>query len=208
MGFVNLPANLQAMWQGLSDRVLKLETATRFTAPNVNFVTSTPSNPRMGDQFYDTAAQMMKFWNGSQWVEVADNLYGTSINQLLTTMQTVNNNMVYTGTPVDIEVQRIGKMITANAQITCTNITNFGTGQYYFDLPAAIPARKHDLAASGFITQGGTTYTIFGTLGKTDTKMYLWCPTSNGGSDAVDYNTPVVLNTTAVMNITGVAILA
>ena len=32
--------------------------------------------------------------------------------------------MVYTGTPCDIEVQRIGKMITANATILFTNVYN------------------------------------------------------------------------------------
>jgi len=208
MPFINLPPNLQAIFQSLADRVLKLEMANRFTAPNVDFATNTPANPRKGDQFYDTNAQMMKYWNGTAWVEMADNLYGTTVNALATTMQSANNNMVYTGSPVDIDVQRIGKMITANASITFTNVTNFGTGQYYFDLPASIPARAHDLAASGFLTVGGTTYTIFGTLGKTDTKMYLWHPTSNGGSDTVTYNKPAVLTTSAVMNITGVALLA
>lgn len=208
MPFINLPSSLQAIFQSLSDRILKLEMATRFTAPNVDFATSTPANPRRGDQFYDTNAQMMKYWNGTDWVELADNLYGTSVIALPTTMQSANNNMVYTGNPVDIDVQRIGKMITANALITFTNVTNFGTGQYYFNLPSSIPPRAHDLAASGFITQGGAAYSVFGTLAKTDTKMYLWHPTSNGGSDTVTYNKPVVFNTTAVLNITGVALLA
>jgi hypothetical protein len=116
--------------------------------------------------------------------------------------------MSFTGTPCDIEIQRIGKMITANATITCTNVTNFGTGQIYFNMPVGIPARSHDLAASGFLVDGGTTYTIFGTLGATDNKMYLWHPTSNGASDILDYNSPAVLDTTSVINITGVALLA
>jgi hypothetical protein len=208
MPFINLPSNLQTIFQSLSDRVLKLEMANRFTAPNVDFATETPANPRVGDQFYDTNAQMMKYWNGTAWVELADNLYGTTVNAIATTMQSANNNMVYTGNPVDLDVQRIGKMITVNALITFTNVTNFGTGQYYFNLPSSIPARAHDLAASGFITQGGNTYSVFGTLGKTATQMYLWHPTSNGGSDIVTHNKPVVLNTTGVLNITGVALLA
>jgi hypothetical protein len=100
MPFINLPSNLQAIFQSLSDRVLKLEMANRFTAPNVDFATSTPANPRIGDQFYDTNAGMMKYWNGTQWVELADNLNATSLITLNTTMQTTNNNMVYTGNPV------------------------------------------------------------------------------------------------------------
>lgn len=208
MAYINQPADLRAYFADIENRLRKLETAQRFTTPNVDFSTNTPTNPRIGDQFYDTDAQLIKYWNGTQWVEIADNLYSTTVNNFLTTIQSVNNNMVYTGTPCDIEVQRIGKMITANATITFTNVTNFGTGQIYFDMPAGIPLRSHDLAASGFLTDGGTTYTVFGTLGATANKMYLWHPTSNGGSDALDYNSPAVLDTTSTIVITGVALLA
>lgn len=208
MAYINQPPDLRVIFNDIYQRLSKLETAQRFTTPNVDFSTNTPTNPRIGDQFYDTDAQLIKYWNGTQWVEIADNLYSTSINTFNTTIQSTNNNMVYTGTPCDIEIQRIGKMITANATITCTNISNFGTGQIYFDMPAGIPARSHDLAASGFLTDGGTTYTIFGTLGASANKMYLWHPTSNGGSDVLDYNSPAVLDTTSVINITGVALLA
>jgi hypothetical protein len=208
MAYINQPPDLRVMFSEIYSRLNKLETAQRFTAPNVDFSTNTPTNPRVGDQFYDTDAELMKYWNGTQWVELADNLYSTTVNTFTTTIQSTNNNMSFTGTPCDIEIQRIGKMITANATITCTNVTNFGTGQIYFNMPAGIPARSHDLAASGFLVDGGTTYTIFGTLGATDNKMYLWHPTSNGGSDILDYNSPAVLDTTSVINITGVALLA
>lgn len=208
MAYINQPADLRAYFADIENRLRKLETAQRFTTPNVDFSTNTPTNPRIGDQFFDTNAELIKYWNGTQWVEIADNNLSTTINNFTTTIQSTNNNMVYTGTPCDIEVQRIGKMITANATITCTNITNFGTGQIYFDMPAGIPTRSHDLAASGYLVDGGTTYTIFGTLGATANKMYLWHPTSNGGSDILDYNSPAVLDTTSVINITGVALLA
>jgi hypothetical protein len=208
MPYVNQPADLFSMFQDVYTRLRKLETAQRFTAPNVDFSTNTPTNPRIGDQFFDTNAELMKYWNGTQWVELADNLYGTTINALPTTIQSANNNMTYTGNPVDIDVQRIGKMITANAFISFANVTNFGTGQYYFDLPAGIPNRAHDLLASGWVQDGGTSYTCFGTLGATANKMYLWVPTSNGGSDALDHNTPTVLDTASTINITGVALLA
>ncbi len=208
MAYINQPPDLRVMFSEIYSRLNKLETAQRFTAPNVDFSTNTPTNPRVGDQFYDTDAELMKYWNGTQWVELADNLYSTTVNTFTTTIQSTNNNMSFTGTPCDIEIQRIGKMITANATITCTNVTNFGTGQIYFNMPVGIPARSHDLAASGFLVDGGTTYTIFGTLGATDNKMYLWHPTSNGGSDILDHNSPAVLDTTSVINITGVALLA
>lgn len=208
MAYINQPPDLRVMFNDIYQRLNKLETAQRFTAPNVDFGTSTPSNPRIGDIFYDTDAQLLKYWNGTYWIEIADSLYSTTVNNYPTTIQSVNNNMVYTGTPCEIDVQRVGKMITANANITFTNVTNFGTGQIYFDLPAGIPARTHDLAASGFLTKAGVTYTVFGTLGATATKMYLWHPTSNGGSDIVSHNKPTTLTTSTVINITGVALLA
>jgi len=208
MAYINQPPDLRVMFQTIENRLEKLERAQRFTAPNVDFATDTPTNPRVGDMFFDTDADLLKYWNGSAWVEIADNLYSTSIQTFPTTMQTVNNNMVYTGTPVLIELQRIGKMITANALINFTNVTNFGTGQIYFDMPIGIPNRAHDLSAGGYLLDGGITYTIFGTLGATDNKMYLWHPTSNGGSDTVTHNKPTTLDTTSVINITGVALLA
>lgn len=208
MAYINQPPDLRTMFADLDQRLRKLETAQRLTAPNVDFATSTPTNPRVGDMYYDTDADLLKYWNGTAWVEIADDNLSTTINNYPVTIQSTNNNMVFTGTPCEIDIQRIGKMITANATITCTNITNFGTGQIYINMPVGLPNRVHDLAAGGYLVDGGTTYTIFGTLGATANKMYLWHPTSNGGSDIVDHNSPAVLDTTSTFNITGVALLA
>ena len=208
MAYINQPFDLRMIMSDLDQRLRKLETAQRLTAPNVNFNTSTPTNPRVGDMYYDTYADLLKYWNGTAWIEIADSNLSTTVYNYPTTIQSTNNNMVYTGQPCDIEVQRIGKMITANATITCTNITNFGTGQIYINLPGAIPNRSHDISTGGFLLDGGQTYTIFGTLGATANKMYLWHPTSNGGSDILDHNSPAVLDATSVLTITGVALLA
>jgi hypothetical protein len=208
MAYINQPFDLRMIMSDLDQRLRKLETAQRLTAPNVDFATNTPTNPRVGDMYYDTDTDLLKYWNGTAFIEIADNNLGTSIITLATTMQTTNNDMVYTGSPVTIEIQRIGKMITANAIIECTNVSNFGTGQIYINIPGSIPTRAHDLSAGGYLLDGGTTYTIFGTLGASASQMYLWHPTSNGGSDTVTHNKPTTLDTTSVINITGVALLA
>ncbi len=208
MAYINQPFDLRMIMSDLDQRLRKLETAQRLTAPNVDFDTSTPTNPRVGDMYYDTDADLLKYWNGTAFIEIADNNLSTTISVLPTTMQTVNNNMVYTGIPVTIEVQRIGKMITANAIIDFTNVTNFGTGQIYINMPVGIPTRAHNLSAGGFLVDGGATYTIFATLGASATQMYLWHPTSNGGSDTVTHNKPTTLDVTSSINITGVALLA
>ena len=70
MPYINQPPDLFMMFQDLNDRLRKLETAVRFTAPNVDFSTSAPSNPRIGDIFYDTDASVLKFWNGTNYIEI------------------------------------------------------------------------------------------------------------------------------------------
>lgn len=209
MPYINQPPDLFMMFQDLNDRLRKLETAVRFTAPNVDFSTNTPTNPRVGDQFYDTDADLMKYWNGTSFIELADNNLGTSI--IITnngTLKTVNNNIVFTGQPLLIESQRIGKMITAYAEINGTTVSNWGTGQIYFELPVGFPVFAHDVIASGSILDGGTLYTIFGKITQGDNKMYLFHPTSNGGSDTVTHNKPANLDSTSQILINGVAIIA
>jgi len=58
MGFINLPATLQNLFASLETRILKLETATRFTAPNV---TTDPSLPRKGDIVLNTTSNSLKY---------------------------------------------------------------------------------------------------------------------------------------------------
>jgi hypothetical protein len=99
-------------------------------------------------------------------------------------------------------------MVTAYAEIIGTTVSNWGTGQIYFELPVGFPTFAHDVVASGSILDGGTLYTIFGKITQGDNKMYLFHPTSNGGSDTVTHNKPTVLDTGSTIVINGVAIIA
>lgn len=209
MAYINQPEDLRRIFHDLDDRLRKIETATRFTAPNVDFDVNTPTNPRVGDQYYDTYAELMKYWNGTAWIELADNnLSTTIIDTTNAVLKTVNNDIVFTGQPLSLESQRIGKMITAYAQIIGTTISSWGTGQIYFQLPVGFPVFAHDVIASGSILDGGIIYTIFGKITQGDNKMYLYHPTSNGGSDTVTHNKPAVLDSTSKIVINGVAIIA
>jgi hypothetical protein len=209
MAYINQPPELRAMFSDLDQRLRKLELAVRFTNPNVDFSTNTPTNPRVGDQYYDTDADLLKYWNGSAWVEIADSNLSTSVvTTTNATLKTANNNIIFTGQPLTIESQRVGKLLSAYAEIVGTTVTNWGTGQIYFQLPVGFPTFAHDVVAPGAITDNGNTYTIFAIITQGDNKMYLWHPTSNGGSDIVDYNSPTVLDSTSVIAINGVAIIA
>jgi hypothetical protein len=68
MAYINQPPDLRVIFNDIYQRLLKLETAVRFTAPNVNFLTNTPTNPRVGDIFYDTNSNRIKYWNGSAFI--------------------------------------------------------------------------------------------------------------------------------------------
>jgi hypothetical protein len=205
MGYINQPFDLRIFAQDIYARLNKLETAQRFTAPDV---LSQPTYPRIGDIIYNNTMDMLQYWNGTDWVEIADSNLATSITTVNATLAAVTTPMTYTGNPCQISAQRIGKMITAYAEITGTTISNWGTGQIYFTLPVGFPAFAHDVVAGGAILDGGNTYTIFGKITQGDNRMYLFHPTSNGGSDTVTYNKPAVLDPTSSIVINGVAIIA
>ena len=207
MAYINQPFDLRMIMSDLDQRLRKLETAQRLTAPNVDFDTSTPTNPRVGDMYYDTDADLLKYWNGTAFIEIADNNLSPTITSVNPVLKTVNNNITYTGTPVTVEGERVGKMLTAYAEILGTTVTNWGTGQIYFTLPGGFPTFAHDVVAPGYITDSGSTYTIFGLLAQGSSDMYLWHPTSNGASDIVDYNSPAVLDATSQIILNGVAII-
>jgi hypothetical protein len=57
MAYINQPPDLRQVFADLSSRLRKLETATRFTFPNV---TSDPSNPRVGDAWLNTTSNQAK----------------------------------------------------------------------------------------------------------------------------------------------------
>jgi hypothetical protein len=70
MGYINQAPALKQMFDNLDSRLRLLETAVRFTAPSVNFATSTPANPRQGDIFYDTNSDRLVYWDGSAWYKL------------------------------------------------------------------------------------------------------------------------------------------
>jgi hypothetical protein len=205
MGYINQPPDLHAFFSDIDSRLRKLETAQRFTAPDV---ATLPTYPRIGDIVYDSTTDQLKYWNGTAWVQIADNNLSPLITTVNPVLKTTNNNIVFTGTPVTVEGERIGKTLIAYAEILGTTVTNWGTGQIYFTLPAGFPTFEHDVVAPGYITDSGNTYTIFGLLAEGSSNMYLWSPTSNGGSDIVDYNSPTVLDSTSRIILNGVAIIA
>lgn len=75
MAYINQPPDLRIIFADLDSRLRKLELAQRFTAPNVNITTNPPSNPRVGDIFFDTATTKLVYWNGTAWRKITDSTY-------------------------------------------------------------------------------------------------------------------------------------
>ena len=70
MAYINQPPDLRQLFTDLDTRLRKLETAVRFTAPNYDFSTGTPSNPRVGDIFFDTDSNLLKYYDGTTFVTI------------------------------------------------------------------------------------------------------------------------------------------
>ena len=57
MPFINLPENLQRVFQKIDGRLLKLENSQRFTVP---VVATDPANPRNGDMWINSTSNTLK----------------------------------------------------------------------------------------------------------------------------------------------------
>lgn len=65
MAYINQPPDIRVLFADLDQRLRKLELAVRFTAPNFDFSGGNPSNPRIGDIFFDTDSGNLKYYDGS-----------------------------------------------------------------------------------------------------------------------------------------------
>jgi hypothetical protein len=205
MAYINQPFDLRMIMSDLDQRLRKLETAQRLTAPNVNFSTSTPTNPRIGDMYYDTYGLYLKYWNGTAWIEIADDNLGTP--RLSYTPTWSGTGLAFTGTPATGTYIRVGKMVFYNIQVACTNVTNFGTGQYSITLPTGL-APATSFQHLGGLHKGATHYTLLADLGASSTSITLYHPTANGSQDIFSHNKPTALTTSVTWYVSGTYFIA
>ena len=66
MGYLNFPPNLKDLFDDIQTRLRKLETAQRFTAPNV---ATDPTNPRKGDIWLNTTSNAVNYIDGTGAVQ-------------------------------------------------------------------------------------------------------------------------------------------
>jgi hypothetical protein len=205
MAYINQPFDLRMIMSDLDQRLRKLETAQRLTAPNVNFSTSTPTNPRIGDMYYDTYGLYLKYWNGTAWIEIADDNLGTP--RLSYTPTWSGTGLAFTGTPATGTYIRVGKMVFYNIQVACTNVTNFGTGQYSITLPTGL-APVTSFQHIGGLHKGADHFTLLADLGASSTSITLYHPTANGSQDIFSHNKPTTLTTSVTWYVSGTYFIA
>jgi hypothetical protein len=205
MPYINLPPTVSEMFWDLDRRIRALETAYRFNFPNVDFNTSTPTNPNVGDAFYDTYNNQLKYWNGTEWVVIADDNLGVPVVQYTPTW--AGTGLTFTGTPAVGRYSRVGKMITYNIQVNCSTVTNFGTGQYSLTLPTGLNS-GYSFQHLGGLHKNSNHYTLLGDLGAASNLIELYHPTANGGQDVFTHNKPVTLTTAERWYIAGTYFIA
>ncbi len=203
MAYINQPPDLFMMFQDLYDRLRKLETATRFTAPDV---TSEPAYPRVGDIIYDNSTDQMKYWNGTEWVVFADDYLG--VPKIAFNSTWTGTGLAYTGTPATGFYSRVGKMIFFTIRVNCTTVTNFGTGDYSLTLPTGLTPSIHNVVEGGLHhVATGAHYMLNMDIVPSTLTAELYYPQSNGTMARMDYNSPHTLQTADFFYFTGMYFL-
>ena len=204
MAYINQPPNLKTMFQDIYNRLNKLETAQRFTAPDV---TTEPAYPRVGDIIYDNTTDQMKYWNGTEWVVFADDYLG--VPKIAFTSTWTGTGLTYTGSPATGYYSRVGKMIFFTIRVNCTNVTNFGTGNYSLTLPSGLTPSVHNLVTGGIHdTSTGDHLLVYLDVVPSTTTAELYYSQSNGTMQDMDYNHPLLLTTADYFYFNGMYFLA
>jgi hypothetical protein len=116
----------------------------------------------------------------------------------LGTQPTFNGAPLFSGTYV-----KTGPMVHFQVQVDMDNITNFGTGQYFIDLP--FPSKYGYQVRSGCLHDISTDkqYAIGGHVFEGQSQLTLTFTNSSGQDEAFDHNSPVTLNVADNFHISG-----
>lgn len=204
MGYINQPFDLRIFAQDIYARLNKLETAQRFTAPDV---ATEPTYPRVGDIIYNNTTDQMEYWNGSEWVVFADDYLG--VPKVAFTSTWTGTGLAFTGTPATGFYSRVGKMIFFTIRVNCTTVTNFGTGDYSLTLPAGLTPSNHNVVEGGLHhVATGAHYMLSMDIVPSTSTAELYYPQSNGTMARMDFNSPHTLQTADFFYFTGMYFLS
>lgn len=114
------------------------------------------------------------------------------------TQPTFNGTPLFTGS-----YNKLGRIVHFAIDVDMDNITNFGTGQYYMDLP--FKARRNYLFSDGCLhdISTGDEYAILAHISAGSNRMFLLTTASNGRQVPFEHNVPVTLSTADNFHIAG-----
>ena len=106
--------------------------------------------------------------------------------------------LTYTGNPILTSTYiKIGNLVLVQYDVSCANVTDFGTGQYSLTLP--FQSRYHTDVYGGSIHDVSATidhYSIKGHLVANSNIVTIWSVASSAKDEPFDHNSPFVLTTT------------
>jgi hypothetical protein len=117
---------------------------------------------------------------------------------------TLGTQPTFDGAPLFIgSYVKTGPLVHFQIQVDMDNITNFGTGQYYVDLP--FPAKYGYQVKQGCLhdDSSGRQYAIGGHVFAGQSTLALTFTNSAGQDEAFDHNSPVTLNVADNFHIAG-----
>lgn len=128
------------------------------------------------------------------------------VNALGTTRSSYNPNwtgtgLAFTGTPAVGSYVKIGNIVTFHIQVSLTNVTDFGTGQYFIDLPFQ-PIGDYAFRDGG-LHVAGNHYGVMADAEAGSVSMDLWYSGSNGQDLAMNHNSPHSLTTAGKFYVNG-----
>lgn len=98
---------------------------------------------------------------------------------------------------------RTGQIVHFQIQVDMDNISDFGTGQYYVDLPFAAKYNYTFKDGSLHDVSTGHRYAIGGYVTANTERVFLTFTSSSGQDDLFDFNSPVTLNSEDSFHISG-----
>ncbi len=124
MGFINHDPSLQTIFNGIYKRLLKLETAIRFTAP---FITADPTAPVKGDIWLNSTSNQMKYLDGTGAVVVFGTGGGGGGTRETFTSVTLGTQSGLSSTWMEFELTSVA----ARGLVTSFIVTPSALGAYY-----------------------------------------------------------------------------
>lgn len=98
---------------------------------------------------------------------------------------------------------KTGDLVFFRIDVDFDNISSFGSGQYYVDLP--LPSKHNLLVRSGCLhdISSNNQWAISGHVNAGESRMLLWFTSSAGQDEIFDHNSPINLSTQDNFHVSG-----